>query len=88
MNSFTCDRNIALQIAEYQANKHPGFMTESQDVIYFIQCQPISFGYESTMCKIPGFQSHKLAASAGRFIRPFMVRMKAYKRGKDWITGI
>lgn len=88
MNSFTCDRAVALEIANYQANKHSGFGSEAQTVIDFIQSQPEQFGYESVMCKIPGFKSGKLVGTAGRFILPFMVRMKAYKRGKDWITGI
>jgi hypothetical protein len=88
MNSFTCDRAVALQIAEYQENKHHGFGSESQDVINYIKDQPEQFGYESVMCRIPDFQAQKLHGFAGRFVRPFMIRMKAYKRGKDWITGI
>lgn len=84
-DSFHCSKNEVMKIALYQATKHEGFGSESNDVIEFIKAQNEMFGYESFMCKIiPNFKSGKLCGSVGKFIRPFMLRMKKYKQGKDW----
>ncbi len=82
MDSFTCKKEIVLQIATEIATKKIGYGGESEAVIKYITGQPDSFGYESFMTRIPEFISGKLHAQSGAFVRPFMDRMLSYKRNR------
>lgn len=84
-DSFHCAKKDVMEIALYQERHNCGFSSEAQNVIEFIKAQNETIGYESFMCKIiPNFLSGKLHGSSGKFIRPFMIRMRRYKQGKDW----
>lgn len=84
MDSFVCSKKVVLAIADYQASFKKGFEGESEAVRSYIASMPDFFGYESSMTRVPSFVSGKLSAHSGTFVRPFLERMRHYKRGLDW----
>jgi hypothetical protein len=86
-DSFMCDKVEVLEIIEYQHTRphgSDGFDGEYQKILDYTNTQENTFGYETYMSRVEIFVSQKLAASAGKFARPFKLRMRKYKRGQDW----
>lgn len=77
-------KSIVLEIAEYQGKLHKGYADEYDRVLAFINSQPDEIDYELFMSKVGQMYSCKLIGNNGKFIRPFMERLKNVKRGKDW----
>ena len=46
---------------------------------------PDEFAYEPYMQHVmETFTSHKMISAANAFLTPFQLRMRKYKKGKDW----
>jgi len=85
MASFWCSKEVVREIAEYQLQRGGGgYDDEFAQVMVFLEKQPDVFGYEEFTCVLSSFMSAKMHGLTGRFIEPFKVRMRHYKRGKDW----
>lgn len=87
INNFMCDRQVVLEIIEYQG---AGYYADCGDYQYtgikkYTIEQEDSFVYEPFMQYVmEKFYNNKLNASANGFIVPFQLRMRKYKKGKDW----
>jgi hypothetical protein len=87
MINFMCDKQVVLEIIEYQGRYYNEEYTNYQynDIKKYVAEQEDSFVYESFMHSVvEKFYSNKLNASANEFITPFQLRMRKYKKGKDW----
>jgi hypothetical protein len=82
---FWCSKETVRQIAEYQKQRYAGFDGEADKVIAFLEKQQSLFGYEDFMTVLYNFVSlKKMPGDIGRFVIPFIARMKSYRRGEDW----
>jgi len=82
--SCICDKAEVREIVEYQKQYGLGYADEYKQVSDWLESFGDEFEYDFFLCKVGEMRSCKLACSVGRFINPFLLRMKKYRKGKDW----
>lgn len=81
------NKQVVLEIIDYQSVHCSSSIYDNQDVRIreYTNSMPDEFEYEPYMNHVvENFTCHKMVPSANAFLTPFQLRMRKYKKGKDW----